>query len=96
MIYGRKPRYFGITATDTVASGDIQEWLRERALVLDSVKQHLLRMQQRMKCQADKKRSERVFSVGDRIFLKLQPYLQSSVLRRANHKLASSSSARSK
>lgn len=96
VIYGRKPRYFGITATDTVASGDIQEWLHERALVLDSVKQHLLRMQQRMKCQADKKRSERVFSVGDRIFLKLQPYLQSSVLRRANHKLASSSSARSK
>jgi hypothetical protein len=88
VIYGREPRYFGITATDQVASGDIQEWLRERALVLASVKQHLLRMQQRMKRQADKKRSERVFSVGDRIFLKLQPYLQSSVARRANHKLA--------
>jgi hypothetical protein len=41
-----------------------------------------------MKSQADKKRSERVFSVGDKVFLKLQPYLQSSVLRRANHKLA--------
>ncbi|KAK1692513.1 hypothetical protein QYE76_009210 [Lolium multiflorum] len=68
--------------------GDIQDWLRERTLVLDSVKQHLLRMQQRMKSQADKKRSERVFSVGDKVFLKLQPYLQSSVLRRANHKLA--------
>jgi hypothetical protein len=88
VIYGREPRYFGITATDQVASGDIQEWLRERTLVLASVKQHLLRMQQRMKRQADKKRSERVFSVGDRIFLKLQPYLQSSVARRANHKLA--------
>jgi hypothetical protein len=88
VIYGREPRYFGITATDTVAPGDIQDWLRERTLVLDSVKQHLLRMQQRMKSQADKKRSERVFSVGDKVFLKLQPYLQSSVLRRANHKLA--------
>jgi hypothetical protein len=88
VIYGREPRYFGITATDTVAPGDIQDWLRERTLVLDSIKQHLLRMQQRMKSQADKKRSERVFSVGDKVFLKLQPYLQSSVLRRANHKLA--------
>jgi hypothetical protein len=35
VIYGREPRYFGLTATDTVAPGDIQDWLRERALVLD-------------------------------------------------------------
>jgi len=41
-----------------------------------------------MKRQADKGRSERVFSVGDKVFLKLQPYVQSSLLRRANHKLS--------
>jgi hypothetical protein len=41
-----------------------------------------------MKAQADKHRSEREFAVGDRVFLKLQPYLQSSVAPRANHKLA--------
>lgn len=40
-----------------------------------------------MKSQADKRRSERVFSVGDKVFLKLQPYVQSSVVRRTNHKL---------
>lgn len=34
---------------------DVQEWLAERQLVLASVRQHLLRMQQRMKHQADKK-----------------------------------------
>jgi hypothetical protein len=45
-------------------------------------------MQQRMKHQADKHRSEQVFSVGESVFLKLQPYLQSSVSRRSNHKLA--------
>jgi hypothetical protein len=45
-------------------------------------------MQQRMKHQADKRRSERVFAVGDRVFLKLQPYLQSTVARRGNQKLA--------
>jgi ribosomal protein L21E len=55
---------------------------------MDSVRQHLLRMQQRMKNQADKHRTERVFSVGDMVFLKLQPYVQSSVERRASHKLA--------
>jgi hypothetical protein len=41
-----------------------------------------------MKEHADKKWSERVFSVGDLVFFKLQPYIQSSVTRRANHKLS--------
>ena len=41
-----------------------------------------------MKTQADKHRSELVFKVGDSFFLKLQPYLQTSVAPRANHKLA--------
>lgn len=41
-----------------------------------------------MKAQADKHRTERVFAVGDSVFLKLQPYIQASVAPRANHKLA--------
>jgi hypothetical protein len=40
-----------------------------------------------MKMQADKKRSDRVFQAGDRVFMKLQPYIQSSVAPRAHHKL---------
>jgi hypothetical protein len=52
------------------------------------IKQHLLRAQQRMKFEADKKRSEVHFQVGDQVFLKLQPYVQSSVANRAHHKLA--------
>jgi hypothetical protein len=52
------------------------------------IKQHLLRAQQRMKFEADKKRSEVHFQVGDQVFLKLQPYVQSSVADRAHHKLA--------
>lgn len=55
---------------------------------MDSVKQNLLRAQQRMKNQADKHRSDREFAVGDKVFLKLQPYLHSSLAPRANHKLA--------
>jgi len=41
-----------------------------------------------MKRQADKGRSERVFQVGDRVYLKLQPYVQSSLAPRANQKLS--------
>jgi hypothetical protein len=41
-----------------------------------------------MKHQADKNRTERTFEVGDKVYLKLQPHVQSSVAYRTNQKLA--------
>lgn len=41
-----------------------------------------------MKHKADKGHSERAFSVGEYVFLKLQPYVQSSVVNRPYPKLA--------
>lgn len=41
-----------------------------------------------MKTQADKSWSERSFQVGDKVFLKVQPYLQNSLASRHNQKLA--------
>jgi hypothetical protein len=41
-----------------------------------------------MKHQADKGRSERSFEIGDMVYLKLQPHIQSSVAPRSNHKLS--------
>jgi hypothetical protein len=38
--------------------------------------------------QSDKHRSERSFTVGDWVFLKLQPYAQASIARRPSQKLA--------
>ena len=52
------------------------------------LQQHLLRAKQRMKHQADKQRSDRVFQVGDLVFVKLQPYVQMSLARRSNNKLS--------
>lgn len=57
-------------------------------MVHDLLQQHLNRARQYMKTQADKKRSFRQFEVGDKVFLKLQPYVQTSVAPRANHKLS--------
>jgi hypothetical protein len=46
------------------------------------------RAQLRMKTQADKNRLEVSFEVGEWVFLKLQPYVQSSLAPRAHQKLA--------
>jgi hypothetical protein len=49
---------------------------------------HLHRAKHRMKKQADQHRSERRFEAGDLVFLKLQPYVQSSLAPRSHQKLA--------
>jgi hypothetical protein len=78
---------FGIIAADSTPMDNLDQWLQERSVMQDLVKQHLNRAQLRMKHQADKGRTEREFQEGDHVFLKIQPYVQSSVAPRANHKL---------
>ena len=41
-----------------------------------------------MKLQADQHRSNRVFEVGDWVYLRLQPYKQQSIAHKASHKLS--------
>jgi hypothetical protein len=40
-----------------------------------------------MKTQADKHRSARSFQIGDNVYLRLQPFVQSSLAPRSHHKL---------
>ena len=58
---------------------------REEAIKL--VKFHLMRAQNRMTQQANKHRSDRVFAIGDYVYLKLQPYRQLSMKPHKSHKL---------
>jgi hypothetical protein len=62
--------------------------LQDRQLLLATLKENLHRAQQKMKSFADKNRSPRQFQLGDSVFLKLQPYAQSSVANRPFPKLA--------
>lgn len=87
VLYGHEPRHFGISES-AVPVPELNEWLQERQLMTYLIRQHLLRAKDRMKKQADKHRSERSFEVGDLVYLKLQPYVQSSLAPRAHQKLA--------
>ena len=87
-MFGHEPRHWGITPTCECTVPALHSWLDERTVIQDLLQQHLNRAQQYMKAQADRHRSPRTFSVGDSVYLKLQPYIQTLVARRANHKLA--------
>lgn len=86
VLYGRKPHSLGLSMNAT-APVQLSEWLQERTTMQELIRQHLVRAQDRMKRQADKCRSERVFAIGDWVYMKLQPYAQSSILPRAHQKL---------
>jgi hypothetical protein len=61
----------GIANLQLSSVPDLEQWLQERELLSELIKQQLARAQQRMKAQADKHRTEREFNEGDSVFLKL-------------------------
>jgi hypothetical protein len=88
VLYGHKPKHFGIQDTEVCQVQELDKWMQERELMSALIKQHLVRAQLTMKQQADKKCSEVSFAIGDQVFVKLQPYVQSSLAQRAHQKLA--------
>lgn len=87
VLYGRKPGHFATQLESLPGKTYVEVWLQERAAMIPLIQQHLERAQRRMKSHADKNRSEREFSVGDRVYLRLQPYVQTSVATRSSQKL---------
>ena len=87
VLYGYPPRHIGLDVSSAAPVPELSQWLEERELMHRLVQQHLLHAQDRRKKQADKFRSEHQFAVGDLVYLKLQPYIQSSVSKRAHQKL---------
>ena len=87
-LYGRDPprliRYERGSATVSAVDHELED----RDAILDELRMHLLRAQQKMKFQADTKRRPEEFDIGDLVYLKLRPYRQRSLARRKYEKLA--------
>lgn len=67
---------------------ELSTWLQDRQVIQELIHQHLARAKERMQKQVDKNRSERQFKVGDLVFVKIQPYIKSTLASRANQKLS--------
>lgn len=81
-LYGRDPPTL---VKPTYTSADLAEvvtQISDREQVLQQLKSNLNKAQQRMKMQADKKRIDVQFKVGEAVLVKLRPYRQHSVALR--------------
>ncbi|KAL0455225.1 UNVERIFIED_CONTAM: hypothetical protein Slati_0861700 [Sesamum latifolium] len=78
-LYGYPPHQLSIGPYLQNHPTEVEELMQERIKVLQLLNDNLHQAQQRMKIYADKRRLEREFEVGDEVFLKLQPYKQTSI-----------------
>ncbi|KAG8655554.1 hypothetical protein MANES_04G053766v8 [Manihot esculenta] len=88
-LYGRAPPTIPRYEAGTTAIQEADNILTTRDEILEQLKLNLSRSVNQMKQRADKHQKEVEFQVGDWAYLKLQPYRQHSVARRAFQKLAS-------
>ncbi|KAJ4801231.1 polyprotein [Rhynchospora pubera] len=88
-LYGYAPPHMELGNPPITSIEPVDTYLKERAIVLQKLREQLQRAQGRMKFFADKNRTERELEVGDLVYLKLQPYRQTSVAVRKCLKLSS-------
>lgn len=87
-VYGQEPPDHNFMTLKTSSVAAVDNWARERATILRMLRENLHQAQHRMKHYADRLRTEREFDVGDWVYLRLQPYQQSSLALQRNMKLA--------
>ncbi|KAD4888237.1 hypothetical protein E3N88_20310 [Mikania micrantha] len=88
IVYGRDPPQFHSYVPGETANADLDQQLLARDAMLKLLKANLQKAQVRMKNQADQKRRELSFEVGDSVFLRIQPYRQKSLAKRKYEKLS--------
>lgn len=87
-LYGYDPPLGSFLPLPDSEQSPASSLVQDRETQLTRLKAHLQVAQNRMKVQADKNRTDRQFQVGESVLLKLQPYVQQSVVSRPYPKLA--------
>ncbi|XP_026450795.1 uncharacterized protein LOC113350907 [Papaver somniferum] len=87
-LYGYEPPHLAFSSTTTTSIKAVEDYLKYRDATLDILKESLHKAQESMVHYANEKRVDKSFQVGDAVYLKLQPYRQSSIAPRKNLKLS--------
>lgn len=87
IVYRRLPPSIPRYILDSSKNDDVDHELRQRDQILQYLRRNLERAQNQMKNFVDKHRADRVFEVGDLVWVRLQPYKQISVGGSSSHKL---------
>jgi hypothetical protein len=86
--YGYPPPSLTDYIPDSTKNHVVEEHLQHRTKQIAEIKHNLAQAQERKKKQVDKGRKETQFKEGEWVYLRLQPYRQSSMPRNKNGKLA--------
>ncbi|XP_044476613.1 uncharacterized protein LOC123204119 [Mangifera indica] len=87
-LYGRDPPTLFRWGSEASKIDEVGAFLQQRDAILLELKQQLHKAQDRMKRQADLKRRELHFEVGEQVFLKIQPYRFRTLAKKLNEKLS--------
>jgi len=87
-VYGQPPPRLLSYIPGTTRVEAVDEVLRNREQILGLLQLNMQQAQQRMKRYADLNRTERTFQVGQKVYLRLQPYRQMSAAYRRSLKLS--------
>ncbi|GJX34061.1 retrotransposable element Tf2 [Tanacetum coccineum] len=88
IVYGQPPNLHLPYIAGTSSLEEVDRTMQAREQAVAMLQFHLKRSQNRIKSMADKHRSDRNFEVGMKVYLKLQPYRQSTVRQGTHHKFA--------
>ena len=84
VLYGYHPPSITSSLRENSKVQAVEDHIKHQQEFLQLLKDNLNLAQNRMKQQVDQHRSERIFDVGDWVFLQLQPYKQMSLKKAKN------------
>ena len=86
-LYGYEALSFADLAFGDSKAPKAKDWIQDSQDILKILKENLQVAQNQQKLYADRHRVERSFEVGDLVYLRLQPYRQSSLKQKGAKKL---------